>query len=205
MQNYLPQCNLRHAREALRATRRRACDARGARTCRALVCAECAAFILFEQCLASRGVVHLGGEVPTAKRRDSSDFVAAHPGVGLLFWRLVCGGIERDDAWAKDWLWRLHSYTMESADEVEFDPFEERAEVPQGSLFVEVVADSLFGECEARRERSKWLGRKEFLQALWHLLLEFDKIHDYDGQTDRVSNGNCDDVCEETFEGCLYD
>ncbi|KAJ1638088.1 hypothetical protein T492DRAFT_858880 [Pavlovales sp. CCMP2436] len=98
------------------------------------------------------GVVLLGGEVPPIQRRDSSDFVVAHPGLGLLFWRLVCGGIERDDAWAKD---------------------------------------------------GKWLGRKEFLQALWQLLLEFDNIHDYDDQADRLSNGNCDDVCEDTFDGCL--
>ncbi|KAJ1626375.1 hypothetical protein T492DRAFT_843206 [Pavlovales sp. CCMP2436] len=80
--------------------------------------------------------------------------------------RLVCGGIERDDAWAKDWFWRFHSYTMGSAGEAKFDPFEERAQVPQGSLFVKIVTDSLFGECEARRERSEGPGRKEFLQAL---------------------------------------
>ncbi|KAJ1617199.1 hypothetical protein T492DRAFT_1134050 [Pavlovales sp. CCMP2436] len=134
-----------------------------------------------------------------------SDFVAAHPGVGLLICRLVCGGIKQDDAWAKDWFWRFHSYAMGSAEEARFDPFEERVEMPQGSLFVEVVADSLLGECEARRERSEGPDRKEFLQALWQLLLEFDKIHDYDDQADRVSNGNCDDVCKETFEGCFYD
>jgi hypothetical protein len=158
--------------------------------------------MLFEQCLASRGVVLPGAELPR-DWRTAFEFNCAHPGVGLLFWRLVGGGIERDDAWAKAWFWKFHSYSVGGDDaEVEFDPFEERqpAEVPVVSQFVEVVLSSLFGVCEQRREASKQRGQKEFLQALWQLLLEFDKLRDYDDSVGQGHDGYWNDVCvEDTY------